>query len=101
MAPSFRRLSFLGDANPDDVVVHIARASGTPKARVLMPVAPGIERSLEYVSLEQAAMLARSAAEKHGMGLVVIIASGSGLSWQPEWNAWFGDGASETSKRGS
>ncbi len=90
MAQSFRRLSFLGDANPNDIVVHIARAGGLPKARVLMPLAPGIERSLEYVSLEQAATLARSTAEARGMGLVVVISPGSGLTWQPEWDAWFG-----------
>jgi hypothetical protein len=91
MVTSFRRLSLLGDASPDDIVVHIARARGSAKARVLLPVSLGTKRSLEYVSLEEAAALARSAGEKHGMALVVVIDSSSGLTWQPEWNAWFGE----------
>ena len=56
----------------------------------MMPVAPDVERSLEYLSLEQAATLARAAAEEHGMGLVVVVDVTSGLNWQPEWDAWFG-----------
>jgi hypothetical protein len=40
MTTAFRRLSFLVDANPDDIVVHIARAGGSPKARVMMPCSP-------------------------------------------------------------
>ena len=89
MTQSYRRLSFLGDANPDDIVVHIARAGGAPKAGVMMPVVAGIERSLEYLSLEQASTLARSAAEEHGMALAVIVDSKSGLTWQHEWDRWF------------
>jgi hypothetical protein len=70
MTATIRRLSFLGDASPDDIVVMIAQAGGKPMARVLMPVAEGIERSLEYFSLEQAAARARAAAAKYGMAAV-------------------------------
>jgi hypothetical protein len=90
MTLSFRRLPLLGDASPDDIVVMIAQAGGKPMARVLMPITEGVERSLEYFSLEQAAARARTAAEKHGMAVVVVLSSTSGLAWQPEWDAWFG-----------
>jgi hypothetical protein len=87
---SFRRLSVIGDANANDVIVHIARAGGVPKARVMMPTAAGVDRSLEHFALDHAASLARAAAEKHDLGLVVVVAEKSGLSWQSEWNEFFG-----------
>jgi hypothetical protein len=90
MTRPFRRLTLLDQAAANDIVVLIARAGGTPKARLLLPKSLGIARSLEYVSLEEASNRGRTAAEKHDLPLAVVIDSGSGLTWQPGWDAWFG-----------